>query len=174
VGNTRHAHFGVPHGGRVVAVDRTEVALTIHQHVAQREGLCHAHDGVVHRQVAMRVVLTDYITDDTRRFLVRFVPVIAEFVHRKEHAAMYRLEAVTHVRQRSAYDHAHRVIKVGLLEFFFDVDRGDFAGEVCHVPAFLVSLMHPDAERSRGTAPTLFCTPEKPASLAQAPLHPQA
>ncbi|KFB72081.1 MAG: hypothetical protein AW09_002740 [Candidatus Accumulibacter phosphatis] len=56
VPDTRHAHFGVTHRSRIVAVDRTEVALSINQHVAQREILRHAHDGVVDRRVAMRMV----------------------------------------------------------------------------------------------------------------------
>ena len=59
------ADFGVPHRRRVVAVDRAEVALAVHQHVAHREVLRHAHDGVVDRWFAVRVVLADDVTDDT-------------------------------------------------------------------------------------------------------------
>jgi hypothetical protein len=46
------------------------------------------------------VVLTDDVTDDTRRLLVGAVPVVVQFVHRVQHAAMHRLEAVAHIRQR--------------------------------------------------------------------------
>jgi hypothetical protein len=48
----------------VIAVDRAEVALAVHQHVAHRKVLRHAHDGVVHRLVAVRVVLADDVADD--------------------------------------------------------------------------------------------------------------
>ena len=37
VGNLGQADFGVTHGGGVVAVHRTEVALAVHQHVAQEK-----------------------------------------------------------------------------------------------------------------------------------------
>jgi hypothetical protein len=50
--------------GGVVSVDRSEVALAVHQHVAHREVLRHAHDGVVDRLVAVRVVLADHVADD--------------------------------------------------------------------------------------------------------------
>ena len=42
-----HSHFGVSHGCSVIAVHRTEVALAVDQHVAQRERLRHTHDSVV-------------------------------------------------------------------------------------------------------------------------------
>jgi hypothetical protein len=64
------ADFGVAHGRGVVAVDAAEVALAVDQHVAQREVLRHAHDGVVHRRVAVRVVLADHVADDARTLLV--------------------------------------------------------------------------------------------------------
>jgi hypothetical protein len=51
------ADFGVPHGRGVVAVRRAEVALAVDQHVAHDPILRHAHDGVVDRGVAVRVVL---------------------------------------------------------------------------------------------------------------------
>jgi hypothetical protein len=66
VRDARHAHLGVAHRRRRVAVHRAEVALPVDQHVAHRERLRHAHDGVVDRRVAVRVVLTDDVADDTR------------------------------------------------------------------------------------------------------------
>ena len=52
-------HLGVAHRPRRVAVDRAEVALAVDQQVAQREVLRHAHERVVDRRVAVRVVLAD-------------------------------------------------------------------------------------------------------------------
>ena len=60
------ADLGVAHRRGVVAVDRAEVALAVDQHVAQREVLRHAHDRVVDRLVAVRVVLADHVADDAR------------------------------------------------------------------------------------------------------------
>ena len=83
VSNFGQTDFGVPHGGRIVAIHRAKVALSIHEHMAHRKVLRHAHDGVVHRLVAMRVVLTNHVTYDTCRLFVRAVPVVVELVHCK-------------------------------------------------------------------------------------------
>jgi hypothetical protein len=99
VGDLRQADFGVPHGRGVVAVDRAEVALAVHQHVAQTEVLRHAHDGVVHRGVAVRVVLADHVADDARRLLVRPVPIVVQLVHGEQHPPVHRLEAVARIGQ---------------------------------------------------------------------------
>ena len=64
------AGFGIAHGGRRVAIDRTKVALAIDQWVAQAPVLSHAHHGVVHRAVAVRVVLTQHLAHDTGRLFV--------------------------------------------------------------------------------------------------------
>ena len=68
---------------RAIAVDRTEVTLAIHQHVTQRKILRHTDDRVINGRIAVGVVLTDHVTDNTGRFLVRFIPVVAQLVHRK-------------------------------------------------------------------------------------------
>ena len=68
-------HLGVAHRRRVVAVDRAEVALPVDQRVAQREVLRHAHERVVDRGVAVRVVLAHHVADDARALHVRPVPV---------------------------------------------------------------------------------------------------
>ena len=76
VGDARHADFGITHGCGVVAVYRAEVALAVYQHIAHGEVLRHAHDGVVYGDVAVRVVFTNHIADNTRRFFIRPVPVV--------------------------------------------------------------------------------------------------
>ncbi len=130
VGDPRHADFGVTHRRRVVAVHRTEVALAVHQRVAQRKVLRHAHDGVVHRGVAVRMVFTDHVADDTRRLLVGLVPVVGQLVHGEQHAAVHRLQAVAHIRQRAPDDDAHGVVQIGLAHFFFKADGECFFGEL--------------------------------------------
>ena len=110
VGDLGHADFGVTHGRSVVAIDRTEVALAIDQHVAQGEILGHANDGFIDCDVAVGVVLTNHVAHDTGRLLVSTVPVVVELVHGKQHAPVYRLETITRIRQGAAHNHAHRVI----------------------------------------------------------------
>ena len=87
---SRHTRFGVTHRCRGVTIDRTKVTLTIDQHVTQRERLCHSHQRVVNCSVAMRVVFTDHVTDDTGRFVIRLIAMRAEFMHREKYAAVNR------------------------------------------------------------------------------------
>ena len=132
MGQLGHAHFGVSHGRGVVAVHRTEVALAVDQQVPQREWLRHTYDGVVYRRITMRVVLTDHVTDHTGGFLVRFVPVVTQFAHRIQNAAMHGLQAITRIGQCTPDNDAHRVVEVGLSQFVFDIDREDFFGQFAH------------------------------------------
>ena len=60
----REARFGVAHRRRRIAVDRTEIALPVDQRQAHREGLRHAHQRVIDRGVAMRVIFTHHVADD--------------------------------------------------------------------------------------------------------------
>ncbi len=134
-----HANLGVTHGGRRVAVDRTEVALPVDQHVPHREWLRHADDRVVDGRIAVRVVLTDHVTDDAGGLLVGLVVVVSKLAHGVQNPAVYRFQAVTHVRQRAADDDAHRVIEIGLLHLFFERDRQQFLGDFRHTNSLTAS-----------------------------------
>ncbi len=81
VGNFRHTDFRITHRRGGVAVYRAEVTLAINQHVTQRKRLRHTDDGVIHRRITVGMVFTDYVTNDTGRFFVGFIPVIAQYVH---------------------------------------------------------------------------------------------
>jgi len=102
--------------------------------------LRHAHDGVVHGRVAVRVILADHIADDARRFLVGLVILIAELAHCVQHAPVHGLEAVAHVGQRAADDHAHGVVEIRLSHLVFQVDRQDFARYFNHEQTLVFSL----------------------------------
>ena len=133
MGEARHAHLGVSHRGGEVAVNRTEVTLSVHQHVAHGERLRHTDHGVIDRRITVRVVLTDDVTDDTGRLLVGLIPVDAQLVHRVEHAPMHRLETVPNVRECTADDDAHGVVEVRLPHLVFEVDVQDFACDLGHI-----------------------------------------
>ena len=75
------AGFGVPHGGRRIAVHRAEIALPVDQGHAHGEILRHAHQRVVDRLVAVRVIFTDDVADGAGRFAIRLVPLEAVLVH---------------------------------------------------------------------------------------------
>ena len=60
----------VAHGGRRVVVHRAEVALAVDERIAQRERLGEANHRLIHRTIAVRVVLAEHLTDDTGALLV--------------------------------------------------------------------------------------------------------
>ena len=127
-GDALQPHLGVAHGRRRIAVDRAEIALSVDQRQAHGEILRHAHQRVVDRLVAVRMIFADHVADDARGFPVRLVPFVAVFVHRIEDAPMHRLEPVARVRQRARHDHAHGVIEVALLHLLGDGDRTNIGG----------------------------------------------
>ena len=59
-------HLGVAHGRRRIAVDRTEIALAVDQRQAHGEILRHAHQRVVDRLVAVRVIFAHHVADHAR------------------------------------------------------------------------------------------------------------
>src|SRR3546814_19351156 len=99
----------------------------------------------------MRVVLTDDVTDDSRRLVVRLVGVGAKLVHRVQHAPVDRLESVPNVRERAADDHAHGVIEVAATHLVFEVYRDDFLCEFGHRVSFL-GKVDADPGRARNAA----------------------
>ena len=127
VGDLGEPRFGVPHGRRRIGIHRAEIALAVDQRHAHRPVLGHARERVVDRAVAVRVILTHDVTDDAARLAVRPPGDIAGFLAGVENAAVDRLQAVAHVGQRAADDHAHRVIEVAGLHLLDDRDRSDVA-----------------------------------------------
>ncbi len=121
----RHPALGVAHGGGRVVAGRAEVALALGQRVAQRPRLHEAHQGVVDRAVAVRVVLPHHLADDAGALVEPAVGAVAAVVHRVDDPAVHRLHPVADVRQRPADDDAHGVVEVGLLHLALEVDHRD-------------------------------------------------
>ena len=124
--------FGVAVGCGRIAIDGAKVALAINQHVAHGEVLRHAHQRLVSRRVAVRVVLTQHLTHHPRALHIGAVPDVVGLMHGKQHPAVHRLESVTHIRQCPADDHAHGVIEIGATHLLFETDREGFLGELIH------------------------------------------
>ena len=121
-GQRSHLALRVTHGGRAVIARRTEVALAVHKRVAHGPRLRHAHQGVVDGDVAVRVVVTHGVRDRLRALHVGALGTVAVVVHRVDDAAVHRLHAVAHIRERATHDHAHGVIDVAGLHLLVDVD----------------------------------------------------
>ena len=92
-----HANFGVAHRRGRVSINGAEIPLAIHQWVAEREILRHANNRVVDGRIAMRVVFTDDVTNDSRGLFIRFVPVVIQLVHGEQDPAVDRFETITDV-----------------------------------------------------------------------------
>ncbi|MHC2325876.1 hypothetical protein ACVI3S_003896 [Bradyrhizobium diazoefficiens] len=124
----RQARLGVTIGGRGIAVDRAEIALAVDQRHAHREVLRHADHGVVDRLVAVRMILTDDVTDHAGGLDVFLVGCVPLLVHRVQDAAMHRLQTVARIGQRTRHDHAHGVVEIGLLHLLEDGDGANIRG----------------------------------------------
>ena len=122
------ARFRVAHRRRRIVVDRAEIALPVDQRQAHREILRHAHERIVDRLVAVRVIFAHHVADDARRLHVLLVGRVALLVHRIEDAAVHGLEAVARVRERTRHDHAHGVIEIRAFHLVGDGHRTDIGG----------------------------------------------
>ncbi len=103
---TAHSHFGVTHGGGTVAVNGTEVALTVFQRVAHIEILRHTHKGVVHGTVPVRVIFTDDVADDTRAFLMGVAVSVVQNGLGEEDTPVHGFQAVTRIGNGASHDDA--------------------------------------------------------------------
>ena len=126
-GHRGHAALGVALGGRRIVSRGAEVALALHQRVPQRPRLREAHEGVVDRAVAVRVVAAHDVADDAGALGEVAIGSVATVVHRVQDAAMHRLQAVADIRQRARHDDGHRVVEVRALHLRLQVDRIDAA-----------------------------------------------
>jgi hypothetical protein len=107
---------------RSVIIVRAEVPLAVDEDVPHVEVLREAHEGVVRRRVAMRMVVADDFAHDLRALAVRPVRRETHLPHREEHPSIGGLQPVADVRKRAPDDHAHGVIHVRALHLVFDVD----------------------------------------------------
>ena len=107
--------LGVSHRGGAVAVKRPEVAVPVDQGIAQRERLRHAHERVVERDVAMRVVAAHHVADHLGRLAGFGVGAEPLLPHRVENPPLHRFQAVAHIGQRTRGDHRQRVVQIPAL-----------------------------------------------------------
>ena len=94
----RQTCLGITHSCCAITIHVTKVTLTIYQAITHIPRLSQTHQSTVDTAVTVRVIFTHNVTDDTCRFLSRLVATYAQFVHSEQHAALYRLKTVTHIR----------------------------------------------------------------------------
>ena len=137
----RQPALGVAHRRGVIAVDITEIPLTVDQRVALREILGEADQRVIDRQLAMRVELADHVADDASAFLVARGGIEAQLLHRMQDAAMDRLQPVAHIGQGTRHDRRQRIGQIAFAERLGEVDVADLAGQGGHGHASMTSVV---------------------------------
>ncbi len=88
--------------------------MAFHQRIAHREFLREAHQCLIDRLIAMRVILADDIAHHAGAFLEAGRRVEAEEPHRVQQPAMDRLQPVAGVGQRALGDGGERISEVAL------------------------------------------------------------
>ena len=117
---TRHSRLGVPHRRGWIVIYGAEVALAVDEWVAHREVLRPTYERVVDRGVAVWVEVAHHLADDAGALGVAAGRAEAQLRHPVKDTAMYRLEPIADVRQRTANDHRHRVVEIRGLHLVFE------------------------------------------------------
>ena len=120
-----HAAFCIAHRGGWIIIDRAEITLPVNQHQRHGMGLCQAHQRIINRAVAMRVIFAHHIANNRGRFAIFLVWRVTAFLHRIEDTAVNRLQTIAHIRQRAGNNHAHRIVEIRAFHLVFDIDRVD-------------------------------------------------
>ena len=81
----------ITHRSGAVALDRSEIAMSVDERQTFLEILRHHNERIVDRTVSVRVIFTHRITDDTRTLSVRSVIADTQLIHIIEGTPLYRL-----------------------------------------------------------------------------------
>ena len=148
-GKGSHARLGVAHGGRAIAVHGAEIAVPIHQRRAHHKGLRKAHQCVVYRSVAVRMVFAQAIAHDARALAVRLIRRKAQFLHGVENAALHGLESVLHARQGALQDDVLGIGQHGITHHILHGFLHDFFQPRLHILRLPRHLPHLPPARNR-------------------------
>jgi hypothetical protein len=122
VADPRQTALGVAHRRGVVAIERSEVARSVDERIAQRERLRHADERLVQRRVAVGMVVAHHVANDLRALAMLRVGRQVLLPHRVEDAALDGFHPVAHVRQRARSDHGERVVQIAFFRRFVQRD----------------------------------------------------
>ena len=138
VGDLRQARLGVSVGGRGVAVDRAEVAVTVDEHIAHGEILRQTHHRVIHGRVAVRMIPAEHVADAGGGFFEGLVRGQVVLVHGVEDTPVHGLETVAHIRQRTSDDDGHGILDVRGLHLMDELALNDLLVGIEDVLPFIV------------------------------------
>ena len=115
----------VSHGCGRVTIHATEVSLSVNKGVAHIPILRQPYQRSIYRRVAVGVILTQYFAHNAGTLLIGLGGCVVDAKHTVEYAAVYRLEAVSHIRQCACHNHRHRVVDVARLHLVLNVYHFD-------------------------------------------------
>ena len=115
--NARHTRLRITISGRRVAVDGTEVAVTVDQGRTHGEILRQTHERVIHGRVAVRMVMTQHVTDGGGALFIGVCVGQTALVHGIQNSSVHGLETVAHIRQCTADNDRHGVVDIAGLHF---------------------------------------------------------
>ena len=112
----RETGLGVPHGGGVIAVNIAEIALPVDQGIALGKILSEPDECVIDGLVAVRMVFTDDVADHAGAFFEGLAGIELQKTHRKQKAAMNRLQAVARIGQGTVHNGREGIGEIALFE----------------------------------------------------------
>ena len=112
LGQLLQAGLCVSHGCGSVAFNRTKISMSVHQCTTLFKFLRHDYKRIINGAITVGMIFTHGISYNTGTFTVRAVVADAQLIHIVKGTALYRLQSVTYIRQRSGNDNAHGVIDI--------------------------------------------------------------
>ena len=114
--------FRITHGSSAVTVDRTEVSMSVNQHIAHIEILRHMDHRFIDGGITMGMIFTHGIAHDTGGFTIRTGRIKMQFAHGIEDTALNRFQTVSDIRQRTRDDDTHRIVDIAFPHELLKVD----------------------------------------------------
>src|SRR5699024_4341464 len=111
----------ITHGRRPVSVHGSEVSMTVHQSISHRPVLSHIYQSSVDGAVAMGMIFTHGISDDTGTFSVRLIRPVVQFYHGVKNPSLHRLQSVPYIGKGTGRDDAHGILDIGFLHCLLQI-----------------------------------------------------
>ena len=107
VAGSCHPGLGIAHGCRGIAVDGTEIALSVHKRIPHPEVLRQMDQRRVDNGFPMRMVIAGRVAGNVGALPVLPVGRQTQIVHRHKNAPLRRLQPVPNIGQRPVHQRAH-------------------------------------------------------------------
>ena len=131
IGQHLHGNLGKPglcitHGGRAVAVLGTEVSVSVNQRISCGPLLGHINQRPVNGAVAVGMVLTHGIADDTGALSVRLIRTVVQLYHGIQYPSLYRFQTISDVRKGTGGNNTHGIIYIRFFHGLLQIHLMDF------------------------------------------------